>query len=119
MNQNPNMSLLRNTEQAKYSLANFKINILWTKIPPKWPEFRSPFADEKTEAHCPHACANAEIKGHFSYYIGLITKIAGSSPKTHSPLSFISRTPANKLHLPSILANRYDHVSMFQPMQSK
>lgn len=119
MNQNPNMSLLRNTEQAKYCLANFKINILWTKIPPKWPEFRSPFADEKTEVQCANACANAEIKGHFSYYIGLITKIAGSSPKTHSPLSFISRTPANKLYLPSILANRYDHVSMFQPMQSK
>lgn len=109
------------TEQAKYCLANFQ-NILGTKIPAKWPEFRGPFADEKTERHCPNACANAEIKDHVSYYtqIGLITEIAGFSPKsTLPPLSFINWTPANKLHFPCILANRYNHVSMFQPMQSR
>lgn len=59
---------------------------------------------KKTEAHCPNACANAEIKGHFSYYIGLITKIAGSSPKPTLLFPLLAEPQlTNYIYHPSLL----------------
>lgn len=49
LNQNPNMSFTRNTEQEKYCSANLKI-FYRQKFPKKWMEVRDPFTDEKTGA---------------------------------------------------------------------